>query len=176
MHDVIIIGAGPAGLAAALTCAELKLKVLLLAKEIPVHAEDEAISLVAFEKLQEFIAKQKNNTSLFLDIELKREVVNLEKNIVSFSAEVKDGKLYYARSVIVATGGVGREGSSSFETISHKTPAGKIKVNSSMQTNILGLFAAGQVTDMQVENTSLAIAEGVRTAFFVREYLSKTSK
>lgn len=111
MYDVIIIGAGPAGMTAAIYTARKKLNTLVLAKEsggqmawssdIENYSGFTMISGAELtNKFMEHLTLLKEN----LEVKLGIEVVNLEKNITSFMVEDKAGRQYFAKSVLIASG------------------------------------------------------------------------
>lgn len=111
MYDCIIIGAGPAGMTAAIYTARRKLKTLVLAKAVGgqmIWSADvenyTGFSMISGADLtlrfQEHMAALKDDLEVKLDV----EIVKLDKNITSFVLEDKQGNVYYAKSVIVASG------------------------------------------------------------------------
>jgi alkyl hydroperoxide reductase subunit F len=111
MYDVIIIGAGPAGMTAAIYTARKKLKTLVLTKDIggqmvwssdvenyPGFLATSGADLTL--KFQEHVQKFAE------DIEVKTgaEVASIEKNIVSFQVHTKDAGSFYGKSIIIASG------------------------------------------------------------------------
>ncbi len=124
MYDVIIIGSGPAGISAGLQTAKNNLSSLIISKE-PVKIEEKNVLLLK---------------------QVKAEVVSLEKNIVSFTVETKQGLLEYAKSVIIATGEDKGDGNTGFDLITAKNSRGMIKIDCDMKTSITGIFAAGDCT------------------------------
>jgi NADH-dependent peroxiredoxin subunit F len=115
MYDCIIIGAGPAGMTAAIYTARKKLNTLVLAKEAggqmvwSADVENYAgFSMITGAELtlkfQEHLASLKED----LEVKLGVEVVSLEKNITSFVVEDKQGSQYFSKAVIIASGKVPR--------------------------------------------------------------------
>lgn len=111
MYDCIIIGAGPSGMTAAIYTARRKFKTLVLAKAIGgqmIWSADvenyTGFTMITGADLtlrfQEHMASLKDDLEVKLDV----EVVSLEKNITSFVIEDKQGNVYYAKSVIIASG------------------------------------------------------------------------
>lgn len=111
MYDCIIIGAGPAGMTAAIYTARRKLKTLVLSKNVGgqmVWSADvenyTGFSMITGADLtlrfQEHMAALKED----LEIKLDTEVVSLEKNITSLAVTDKAGEVYYGKTVIIASG------------------------------------------------------------------------
>lgn len=111
MYDVLIIGAGPAGMTAAIYAARKKLKTLVISKDIGgqmVWSSDvenyTGFSMISGADLT--LKFREHLLSIHEDLELLEgiEVVELQKNVVSFEVIDKTGQSYYARSVIIASG------------------------------------------------------------------------
>lgn len=111
MYDVIIIGAGPAGMSAAIYTARRKLNTLVLAKDAGgqmVWSADvenyTGFSMISGAdlalKFQEHMASLKED----LEVKLGVEVAKLDKNITSFVVEDTQGNVYYSKTVIIASG------------------------------------------------------------------------
>lgn len=107
----MIIGAGPAGITAAIYTARKKLKTLVLGKLLGgqmVWSSDvenyTGFSMISgadlTTKFQEHLASLQEDLEVKTDV----EVVTLEKNITSFSVEDTHGNTYYSKAVIIASG------------------------------------------------------------------------
>jgi NADH-dependent peroxiredoxin subunit F len=111
MYDCIIIGAGPAGMTAAIYTARRKLNTLVLAKDLGgqmVYSADvenyTGFTMVTGADLA--LKFQEHMASLTEDLEVKLgvEVAKLDKNITSFVVEDTKGNVYYGKTVIIASG------------------------------------------------------------------------
>lgn len=111
MYDVIIIGAGPAGMTAAIYTARKKLKTLLISKnsggQMVWSADVEnytGFSMITGADLA--LAFKRHLETIDEDLEFKEglEVVSVSKNIKSFALEDSSGAQYFSRSVIIASG------------------------------------------------------------------------
>lgn len=111
MYDTIIIGAGPAGMTAAIYMARKRFNTLVLSKDIGgemVWSNDienyTGFSMISgvelASKFQEHMLSLKDS----LEVKSGVEVVTLERNITSFVTEDSKGNSYYGKSVIIATG------------------------------------------------------------------------
>jgi thioredoxin reductase (NADPH) len=167
MYDVVIIGAGPAGMTAGVYAAKNKLKALVVAKIIPEHSSD-SLGLLSYENLKKEFENEIKTNGEFLELQSGREVVSLEKNVVSFSVEIKSGGLYYCKCVIVAIGGA----ETIFDLITYKEQ-GKIKVDSGMKTNIPGIFAAGDVTASSIQDVLVSAGQGAQAALSALRFLKQ---
>jgi thioredoxin reductase len=177
MYDVIIIGAGPAGLTAGIYTARRNLKTLVLTKEIPAVSSEgpegkgmESI-ILNFKQLLEVPSER------FLELKKETTVVALEKNIVSFSVEDQTGKIYYARSVLVASGAdpVTGYGNTEFDLLTQKDSLNKIKVNCDLLSSVEGIAAAGAANNSSYKDMFVTSAEGGKAALLLADYL-KTLK
>ena len=112
LYDLIIVGGGVAGLAAAKTSGRLGLKTLLLEKNV-LGGSVAVLETVAghpgiekqggWELTQAIVRQAKGNGSELID---SIEVVAIEQpSAVNFVVKTKDGDPHHARSVIVCTGG-----------------------------------------------------------------------
>tara|TARA_Y100000034_G_scaffold130215_1_gene188085 strand:+ start:6777 stop:7682 length:906 start_codon:yes stop_codon:yes gene_type:complete len=105
-YDVIIIGAGTAGLGAALYCARYNLKTLIIAKEfggtgLIAHKVDNWIGepgISGMDLMQKFI----DHVDQYNVTRVEEEVSKISKTIGGFS--VKADKIYRSKTIIYALG------------------------------------------------------------------------
>jgi len=108
-YDLIIIGAGPAGISAGIYSARQRLKILVISKDIGGQVAKKAVDIEnypGFEKISgpdlvNFYQKQIQFNNLEVAYE---EVVNLDKKDNIFIVKTKSGKIYEATAVIIASG------------------------------------------------------------------------
>jgi thioredoxin reductase len=169
MYDVIIIGSGPAGITAALYAIKNKLNALVLSKSFGsyLQSETDIFKVVEIHKFFELGIKEGK-----IDFQNNQEVINLEKNIVSFSVECKGGKTFYSKTIIIAIG----EGETEFDLLTHKDAQGKIKVDSVMSTNISGIFAAGEVLSMSGKDFLINSAQGAQAVLSAVKFLHQNQR
>ena len=118
MYDLIIIGAGPAGVAAGVYAARQKLHILMVSKDIGGQVAKKAVDIEnypGFEKISgpelvELYKKQLKANELNV---ILGEVVSIKKqdtrnNNQIFTVETKSGKTHEAISVIVTSGAKSR--------------------------------------------------------------------
>ena len=108
-YDLIIIGAGPAGISAAVYAARQKLNILMLSKDFGGQVAKKAVDIEnypGFEKISgtdlvELYQKQltANNLELTAD-----EVTEVTKNDNLFMVNTMTGESYQSVAVIVASG------------------------------------------------------------------------
>ena len=109
IYDLIIIGAGPAGLSAAIYASRQRLNMLIISKNIGGQVAKKAVDIenypgfskISGSDLVDLYRQQlkENNLEVTQD-----EVININKKDNKFSVSVKSGKTYEAISVIVTSG------------------------------------------------------------------------
>jgi len=112
-YDLIIIGAGPAGVAAGVYAARQKLKILILSKDIGGQVAKKAVDIEnypGFEKISgpdlvELYKKQLAANELEVVL---GEVVDVKKDGNTFVISTESGKTYEAISVIITSGAKSR--------------------------------------------------------------------
>lgn len=165
MYDLIIVGAGPAGLAAALYSAFYKLKTLVAAKGFSGYSEKSAApGLIDYQDLLDRFYQELAAPSTALEYK-EAEVAAVDKNVVSFSVETKNGGLYYGRTVILAYGNGLEFG---LENMSAKNVNGKIKADINQTTSMPGLFAAGDCAAGLPKDEFLSAEEGARAVLAIK--------
>jgi len=114
IYDLIIIGAGSAGLAAGVYAGRAKLKTLILEKSNPGGQVGNTAEVVNYPGIRktggpELVEEMKNHVR---DFGVKIETAEIER--VDFSGEIKtlyaSSGTYQSRSVIIATGASPRQG------------------------------------------------------------------
>src|SRR3989344_5323792 len=109
IYDLIIIGAGPAGVAAAVYAARQRLGILIISKDIGGQVAKKAVDIEnypGFEKISgpdlvELYQKQLKANELEVTLD---EVVCIEKKDGKFFVSTASGKTHEAVSVIVTSG------------------------------------------------------------------------
>lgn len=169
MFDVAIVGAGPSGMGAGIYAAKRKLKTIIICKGISVAWEQSVVGLLDYKNLTKDFQIMLEKSADFVQFENKQEVIALEKNIVSFSIELKSGQIFYARNVIIASGysEKNKEANTGFESLTFKDLSGKIKVDSQMATNIPGIFAVGGAISGSVDDVLINVAQGARAVLAI---------
>lgn len=109
-YDVIILGAGPAGLSAAIYTIRKLLKTLIISKDVggQVAWTNDVENYLGFSQVNaaELVAKFENHVKRF-GVE---KVVGLDVSSVDLTGRLKkvvtsDGKVYLGKTLIIATGG-----------------------------------------------------------------------
>ena len=112
MYDLIIIGGGPAGVAAGVYAARKRLKTLLIAEEIGgqsvVSSNIEnwvgTPEISGTDLAKSFQTHLEALKSDVVTLMVGERVVSLEKGAEGFSVKIKAGKEFVARAVLIATG------------------------------------------------------------------------
>lgn len=112
MFDLIIIGGGPAGVAAGVYAARKRLKTALIAKEIGGQSVvSEGIEnwigtpkIHGAELAKSFSAHLEALKGDLVELALGEEAIALEREGEGFSVRTKSGKAFAARAVLIASG------------------------------------------------------------------------
>jgi alkyl hydroperoxide reductase subunit F len=109
MYELIIIGAGPAGMTAAVYAARKKLNALLISSDIGGQvlwtAGVENYMGYQFIEGPELMSKFEEQVKLFpIDIKTGERVNSLSQTNKGFEVQTAKGESYQARAVIIATG------------------------------------------------------------------------
>ncbi len=110
MHDLIIIGGGPAGVAAGVYSARKSLDVLMIADEFGGQSivSGDIQNWIGEKHISgvELAEKFENHIKSYdIDIQEGDKVVDVVRKDFGFEVKDKKGEVYQAKSVIVATGG-----------------------------------------------------------------------
>ena len=113
-YDLIIIGAGPAGISAGIYAARQRLSILIISKDIGGQVAKKAVDIenypgftkISGPDLVDIYKEQAKENNLEI---LHGEVVSIKKEGGDFSLQLKDGKKYEATAVIIATGAESRK-------------------------------------------------------------------
>ena len=116
VYDLIIIGAGPAGMTAGVYAARKKLKTLILSQDIGGQAawSSDVENYLGFTMITgaDLVEKFEHHVEQFKDVlELRlvtKGVSEIKKEKTYFSVQIKDGNIEHARAVIIAGGKVPR--------------------------------------------------------------------
>ena len=109
IYDLIIIGAGPAGVSAGIYAARQRLNILIISKDIGGQVAKKAVDIenypgfnkISGPDLVDLYNQQLKVNNLKV---MNEEVISVEKKDNKFLVAVKAGKTYEAISVIVASG------------------------------------------------------------------------
>jgi alkyl hydroperoxide reductase subunit F len=109
MYELIIIGAGPAGMTAAVYAARKKLNALLLSHNIggQVLSTSGIENYMGYQFVEgsELMRKFEEQVRQFpIEMKIGGKVVNLSRTNRGFEVKTDRGESYYARAVIIATG------------------------------------------------------------------------
>jgi alkyl hydroperoxide reductase subunit F len=109
MYELIIIGAGPAGMTAAVYAARKKLNALLLSHNIggQVLSTSGIENYMGYQSVEgsELMRKFEEQVRQFpIDMKIGGKVMNLSRTDRGFEVKTDKGERYHARAVIIATG------------------------------------------------------------------------
>jgi alkyl hydroperoxide reductase subunit F len=109
MYDVVIIGAGPAGMTAAVYVARKKLSTLLLSKDIGGQTlwTNDIENYMGYQFIEgpELVEKFEQQVRQFpIDLKIEEDVVGLTKIAGGFEVRTSSGATYQAKTAIVASG------------------------------------------------------------------------
>lgn len=111
MYDIIVIGAGPAGLTAGIYASRKKLKTLVVSKDIGGQAaiSGDIENYLGYSVISgpELAQKFREHVQSFSDLEIKEglEAADLRSHGAGcFDVKTSDGQIFHARCIIIATG------------------------------------------------------------------------
>ena len=107
--EVVVIGAGPAGLSAAIYLGRAKIDTLLIGKfkESQVMKAHLILNYLGFPEGiagKELLEKARKQVQKYKVPILEKEVVNITKKDNIFTIKIDDGKIVQTKAVILATG------------------------------------------------------------------------
>jgi thioredoxin-disulfide reductase len=113
MYDLIIIGAGPAGVSAAVYASRQQLNLLIISKDIGGQVAKKAVDIEnypGFEKISgpELVDLYKKQLAANGLEVMQDEVLEVQKNGNLFSVVTKSGKTYESVAVVVTSGAQSR--------------------------------------------------------------------
>lgn len=113
MYDVAIIGAGPAGMTAAVYCARKQLKIVLLTENIGGQAlwSNAVENYLGYEYISgaDLVAKFEEHLKRFTIDVIYQPAVTAKESGKHFNVTTRNGKSYSARTVIAASGKIPRQ-------------------------------------------------------------------
>lgn len=155
--DVAVIGGGNSALDAAVQLGRIAKKIYLINNTAALGGDAVMRNLIEADK----------KTVIFNNSEVK-EIAGA-KLVEAIKIKVNgEEKLLPVQGVFVE---IGLIPNSEFAGILEKNKSGEIKVNSYNQTNIEGIFAAGDVTDVPEKQIIIAAGEGSKAALRAFQYL-----
>jgi len=156
--DVAIIGGGNSGLHAALQLEKIAKQVYLI----------EATGKLTGDEIMQEKLRKSSKITIFTNTRVKS--ITGEKMVSGISITTNNNEEQLkVQGVFVEAGLIP---SADFENNVEKNKKGEIKINSSNETNIPGIFAAGDVTDVPEKQIIIAAGEGAKTALSVFRYIA----
>jgi len=156
--DVAIIGGGNSALEATLQMMKIATHVYVF-EATPSFSAD----LVMMDK-----ARASKKVSMFTNAKVAR--IRGDKLVSGIEVEI-EGKLkqFDVKGVLIE---IGSSPASDFVKDVEKNQSGEIVVNCKCETNVPGIFAAGDVTNVYAKQIVVACGEGAKAALAAFEYLS----
>lgn len=189
-YDLIIIGCGPAGLAAAIYAARQKLDFCVISKDVggqtnlntyPIENYLGYHYLTGVELEQKFEEHLKS-----FNVSIKNETVKKISSAKDYFSVVTDGSAYFAKAVIIATGRINRSlnvpGELDFQGrgvsfCAHcDGPLFKDKVVAIIGGGRSGLDAASQLVNIASKVYLVEIADGIKHIGPVADYVKNHPK
>ncbi|MFH1645762.1 MAG: FAD-dependent oxidoreductase [Candidatus Omnitrophota bacterium] len=157
---VAVIGGGNAALDAVLSLVNIAehIYVINISKELTA------------DKILEDKVRQAKNVTVMNSAEVKAVLGKAMVDAIKVSEGRSDEKELAVKGIFVEIGLIPNSG---FADIVKKSKEGEIVVNSYNQTNIPGIFAAGDVTDVPEKQIIIAAGEGAKAALSAFSYLSR---
>lgn len=111
MYDCIIIGAGPAGLTAGIYLARKNISTLILTDQLggqmvwssSIQNYPGLVGISGADLLKAFVTHL-DQAGSSVRLQQNQTVVSIDKNITSFAVETQNGDVFYAKSIIIASG------------------------------------------------------------------------
>lgn len=157
--DVAVIGGGNAGLDAALQLIKIAKRIYVIERSPQLTADR-----VMIEK-----AKESGKVIFYTDTKVDR----IYGDIFVQGMEIVKGDEVEALSVSGIFVEIGSTPASDFVNEVAKNEKGEIMVNGRCETDIPGIFAAGDVTDVFAKQIIVACGEGAKATLAAFEYLTR---
>ncbi len=157
--SVCLVGGGDTAAIDALILTQFCKKIYVLVRKDVIRAEP-----VNYEKMMK---------SEKIEIKYNTEVTEiLGKNNKVEAVKLKSGEIMPTEGVFVAIGHTALSGLAKKLGVA-LDPAGFIKVNVGSETNVPGVYAAGDITNKPFKQAIIGASEGVMAAYFAYQYLQK---
>ena len=156
--EVAVIGGGYSGIEEALYLSNICSKVYILEYGKELGGEE-----ITRKQLLE-----KKNIEIRLEVEVK-EILG-EKTVIGIKFKEKNSDKEKEIKVSAVFVNIGELPNSDFIEV-EKTSFNEIKINDKNETNVPGLFAAGDVTNISVHQLIVAAGEGCKAAINANTYL-----
>ncbi len=158
--DAAVVGGGNSALDAALSLSKVARRVYVITPNDSIQGDE--------------VLKSKVEMAGNVSFKYKSKTTAIEgtKVVTGVRIQSADGKeeVIPVQGVFVEVGYVpGPE----LENLTAKNDHGEIKVDGNLQTNVPGLFAAGDINDAWGDQIVIAAGEGAKAALAVSDYLNK---
>jgi len=156
---VVVIGGGYSGTEEALFLSNIAEKVFVLE-----YGEELGGEEITRKQLLE-----KKNIEVLTEVEVT-DILG-EKTVEGVKFKGKDGEKEIKVSAVFVN--IGENPNSEFIDLVEKTEFNEIKINEKNETNVKGIFAAGDVTNISVHQLIVAAAEGCKAAINANQFIRK---
>lgn len=185
MYDLIIIGAGPAGLTASIYASCYKLNHIVIGLTIggqlnlaPELFNYPGFTSVSGKTLVETLVVQVKSWGGEI---IEDTISSIVKNNTQFDLTTKSQKVFSSKAVLIALGNEKRRPNAEtrllITSLSLKLNDKEfVKVNEDLQTSIPGIFAAGDILgdEYGLEQLSTAVGTGARAMGSIYKFLKNT--
>lgn len=172
-YDVIIIGAGIAGMTCALYAAQKKLKIALLEAALPGGRllREEQCVLPGFSGKGFIIAnKLLDQLKTFpLVAQIQGQATKVHAVPPLYTCTLDEGHILHSRALVLAIGAAPK--SSLLQGVVKLTEEGYVVTDENTQTSIRGVYAIGDIRDKPIHHILTAAADGAIAGLRVAEYL-----
>lgn len=160
--DVVIVGGGNSGVEAAIDLSSIAKSVKLV----------EFMPELKADKLLQEKLKEKENVLVYTNARL--EEIKGENFVTSLTYENRETKEIKELKIDGVFIEIGLEANTKvFSNLLEMNKYGEILINKKNETNIKGIFAAGDCTDVLYKQIVISIGEGAKAALSAFEYIIK---
>lgn len=161
--NVIVVGGGNSGIEAAIDLAKIASHVTILQRSKALTADK-----ILIDKLNEF-----KNIEIIMNAKINR--INGESEVKSVDLSLNDNKDLINKQIDGVFVEIGLVPNTDFvKGLLNLNSNGEIIIDSQCYTNIKGIFAAGDVTDVKQKQIIIAAGEGAKAALSAYEYFLKS--
>jgi alkyl hydroperoxide reductase subunit AhpF len=158
--DIAIVGGGNSAFEAAIQLVKIATHVYLIHHGSKVNADQAYVERVS----------QERSVEILTDTDVMAILGDKTVNAIKICTKGKPEQVIQVRGVFIEIGSVPN---SQIVDFVDKNRSGEIIVNPRCETNVPGLFAAGDVTDVPEKQIIVAAGEGCKAALSAFRYLSQ---
>lgn len=185
MYDLIIIGAGPAGLTAAIYASCYKLNYIVIGQTVggQLNLAPEIFNYPGFTSIsgKTLVTTLVNQVKNWGGEIITDSVTNIVKNDALFNVTVKSQKVLSAKVILLVTGNEKRKPNQETRLLISSlnlelNDKEFVKVDENLQTSVAGIFAAGDILgdEYGLEQLSTAVGTGARAVGSIYKFLKNS--